>query len=80
MNLDFATETKSSKIRSYVIYILIPMYTTKEQMMLYNAGILDLLVEEIMSGQSYLQLPALRCVASMCYANKDISFAVCNTQ
>lgn len=76
------TDMGSWKIQSYITYILVvPTYqTAQEQLILYNSGILILLAKEIISGNCQLQLPALKCLASICFMNKHISFAICNTQ
>lgn len=75
---EIATHTDAYRIQSYITHILIPLDSTEEQLNLYHAGVLPFLVKLVVSNQQVLQIPALRCLSSICFSNKMISDVVCN--
>lgn len=76
--VDIATQTDSYRVQAYITHILIPLDSTEEQLNLYHAGVLPFLAKLVVSGQQVLQIPALRCLSSICFSNKMISDVVCN--
>lgn len=77
--LEIAAESKSCRCQAYVTHILIPMCNAEDQINLYQAGILGFLTKLIISNQIVLQIPALKCLGSICFSNKLISDIVCST-
>lgn len=77
--LEIAADSKSCRCQAYVTHILIPLYNAEDQINLYQAGILGFLAKLIVSNQTVLQIPALKCLGSICFSNKLISDIVCST-
>uniref|UniRef100_A0A336LHC5 Armadillo repeat-containing protein 8 n=1 Tax=Culicoides sonorensis TaxID=179676 RepID=A0A336LHC5_CULSO len=78
--IQIASESDSCRCQAYVTHILIPLYNAEDQVKLYQAGILGFLTKLIVSKQSVLQIPALKCLASLCFSNKLLSDIICKTE
>lgn len=64
-----------------VANILVPIcHNSIDQKMLCKAGAIPLLARLITTRYTILQIPALKCLAAMCFTNKHVSDFVCVTK
>lgn len=54
--------------------------TSDEQSLLMKGGAIDALAQQLESKLNQVQLPALACLANMCYQNRTVSTIVANTK
>lgn len=75
-----ASAENSIESQSCVAKILVPVCNSyKEQMQLCEAGVVTVLARLIASPHLDLQLPAIKCLAAMCFTNHAVSDVVCST-
>ena len=61
--------------------ILVPLcHSYNEQMLLCSAGAIPLLGRLMTTPYVVLQVPALNCLASMCFTNRTVSDTICSTR
>lgn len=72
--IGFATPESSIQCQSCVANILVPLcHSYNEQLMLCTAGAIPLLARLMTTQYAILQIPALKCLASMCFTNRSVS-------
>lgn len=60
--------------------ILVPIcHSSNEQKLLCQAGAIPILARLITERHAVLQIPALKCLAAMCFTNKSVSDIICAT-
>lgn len=78
--MSLASVDSSLQIQANVTSILVPICNTyNEQILLCQAGAIIFLARMISSQHDVLQVPALRCLACMCFTNRCVSDNVCVT-
>lgn len=78
--MSLASVDSSLQIQANVTSILVPICNTyNEQILLCQAGAIIFLARMISSQYDVLQVPALRCLACMCFTNRCVSDNVCVT-
>ncbi|XP_055906232.1 armadillo repeat-containing protein 8-like [Eupeodes corollae] len=78
--MSLASVESSLHIQANVTSILVPICNTyNEQILLCQAGAIIFLARMISSQHDVLQVPALRCLACMCFTNRCVSDNVCVT-
>lgn len=76
-----ASADSSIECQSCVAKILVPVcHSFKEQMLLNEAGVVPVLARLINSEHVDLQLPAIKCLAAMCFTNSRVAETVCGTR
>lgn len=81
MAVDLAAPESSIHIQECVSSIFVPLcHSTNEQMILCQVGTIPFLARMMSSQYSCLQIPALKCLASMCFTNRFVSDTVCVTR
>lgn len=76
-----ASADSSIECQSCVAKILVPVcHSFKEQMLLNEAGVVPVLARLINSAYVNLQLPAIKCLAAMCFTNCRVAETVCGTR
>lgn len=79
--ISLASAENSIECQSCVAKILVPVcHSFKEQMLLNEAGVVPVLARLINSAYVDLQLPAIKCLAAMCFANARVAETVCATR
>lgn len=79
--IGLASKDNSIECQSCVANILVPVCNSyKEQMLLCQSGVVPVLARLIDSPQHDLQLPAIKCLAAMCFTNRSVSDVVCSTK
>lgn len=81
MIADLAAPESTIQIQECVSSIFVPLcHSTSEQMILCQVGTIPFLARMMSSQYSCLQIPALKCLASMCFTNRFVSDTVCVTR
>lgn len=76
-----ASTENTIQCQACVANILVPIcQNSNDQKMLCKAGAIPLLARLITTRYTILQIPALKCLAAMCFTNKYVSDIVCNTK
>ncbi|KAG4070175.1 hypothetical protein HA402_003865 [Bradysia odoriphaga] len=76
--IGIATSDNSIHCQSCVANILVPLcHSFNEQMILCHTGAIPFLARLITTDYSILQIPALKCLAAMCFTNRTVSDVVC---
>lgn len=75
-----ASNDRTVECQSCVAKILVPVcHSFNEQMIMCQAGVIPMLARLITSPHLDLQLPAIKCLAAMCFTNRTVSDIVCVT-
>ncbi|XP_037935877.1 armadillo repeat-containing protein 8-like [Teleopsis dalmanni] len=78
--LSLAAPESSLKTQICVTSILVALCQSYEdQILLLHAGTIHLLARMICFNNKHIQIPALRCLSSMCYSNRQVADNVCVT-
>lgn len=78
--ISLASSDNTLECQSCVAKILVPVcHSFNEQMILCQSGAIPLLARLITSPHLDLQLPAIKCLAAMCFTNRTVSDIVCVT-
>lgn len=76
-----ASSENSIQCQSCVANILVPLcHSFNEQMILCHTGAIPFLARLITTDHTVLQIPALKCLAAMCFTNRTVSDVVCGFQ
>lgn len=76
--LSLASPDSSLQTQACVANILVPLCQSyNEQMILCQAGAIHFLSRMITTQHADLQIPALKCLAAMCFTNRSVSDIVC---
>lgn len=76
-----ASAEHSIECQSCVAKILVPVcHSYREQQLLNDAGVVPVLARLINSTYVDLQLPAIKCLAAMCFTNSRVAETVCKTR
>lgn len=79
--IGLAAADQSIACQSSVAEILVPVcHSYREQMLLNEAGVVPVLARLINSGYADLQVPAIKCLAAMCFTNERVAEVVCATR
>lgn len=79
--LDLASMGSTIQCQACVANILVPIcHSSNEQKLLCQAGAIPFLARLMIDRYTVLQIPALKCLAAMCFTNKTVSDIVCNTR
>lgn len=77
--ISLASENSTIQCQINVVNILVPLcHSYNEQMMLCQAGAIPFLARLMTTDKSFLQIPALKCLAAMCFTNRAVSDIVCS--
>lgn len=78
--ISLASPGSSIQTQACVTNILVPLcHSYNEQMLLCQAGTIPFLARMMSTKYEILQIPALKCLASMCFTNRAVSDIVCVT-
>ncbi|XP_055324144.1 armadillo repeat-containing protein 8-like isoform X1 [Sitodiplosis mosellana] len=78
--IGLASPENTIQCQACVANILVPIcHNSIDQKMLCKAGAIPLLARLITTRYTILQIPALKCLAAMCFTNKYVSDIVCVT-
>lgn len=81
IRIGLASPENTIQCQTCVANILVPVcHNSNDQKMLSKAGAIPLLARLITSRYTVLQIPALKCLAAMCFTNKFVSDMVCATR
>lgn len=79
--IGLAAADQSIACQSSVAEILVPVcHSYREQMLLNEAGVVPVLARLINSGYADLRVPAIKCLAAMCFTNERVAEVVCATR
>lgn len=80
-SIGLASPENTIQCQTCVANILVPIcHNSNDQKMLCKAGAIPLLARLITTRYTFLQIPALKCLAAMCFTNKFVSDIVCVTR
>uniref|UniRef100_A0A182J9Q1 Armadillo repeat-containing protein 8 n=1 Tax=Anopheles atroparvus TaxID=41427 RepID=A0A182J9Q1_ANOAO len=78
--IQIASSTSSFSCQAYVVNIFVPLcHTSHQQKNLCQADVIPFLARLMTSENTTLQVPALKCLAAMCFTNKSVSNIVHST-
>lgn len=78
--IGLASPDNTLQCQECVANILVPIcHNSNDQKMLCKSGAIPLLARLMTSKFTALQIPALKCLAAMCFTNKSVSDIVCMT-
>lgn len=78
--INLASSDSSIRTQECVTSILVPLCCSyNEQMILCQAGTIPFLARMMSTQYACLQIPALKCLAAMCFTNRAVSDIVCVT-
>ncbi|XP_053676424.1 armadillo repeat-containing protein 8-like [Anopheles nili] len=78
--IKIASPTSSFACQTYVVNIFVPLcHSSHQQKNLCQAEVIPFLARLMTSENTSLQVPALKCLAAMCFTNKSVSNIVHST-
>lgn len=78
--IQLASPSSSIQCQEYVANIFVPLcHSSHQQKNLCQANVIPFLARLMTTQLTVLQVPALKCLAAMCFTNKYVSDAVCQT-
>ncbi|XP_055627183.1 armadillo repeat-containing protein 8-like isoform X2 [Toxorhynchites rutilus septentrionalis] len=76
--MQLASPDSSIQCQAYVANIFVPLcHTSQQQKNLCQANVIPFITRLMTSQITVLQVPALKCLAAMCFTNKYVSDVVC---
>ncbi|KFB42220.1 AGAP006626-PA-like protein [Anopheles sinensis] len=78
--IQIAAPKSSFSCQAYVVNIFVPLcHSSHQQKNLCQAEVIPFLARLMISDNTTLQVPALKCLAAMCFTNKSVSSVVHST-